>query len=259
MLQVTDCYSGQIDLSIIMVAGNIAKDALNNSIKAGAKSVISSPPLQGVGAEGAKANRNWSKSAAPTACGCRPELPRRAQHGPPHERHVRAVRAAAGKISVISQSGALLRGHPRLAAEQKLGSAKVIQLRNKGGPQRVDFIQTLAEDKETKVIAGYLEASRKATSFCASPTGGLRQTGRDLKVGITSAAPSRFVAHGSLAGATWLRRGVQGAGVIRAENFEALFDYATGLHAALRMASAWPSSPMPAARHHARTPRSRRA
>jgi len=61
----------------------------------------------------------------------------------------------------------------------------------------VDFLQALAEDKETKVIAGYPKASRRATSSCVSP----RKPPAIkpvviLKVGITPAgAKAAFLPH----------------------------------------------------------------
>ncbi len=135
-----------------------------------------------------------------------------------------------GKISVISQSGALCVAILDWAASQKLGLGKVISIGNKADLNEVDFIQTLAEDKETKVIAGYLESIKEGDKFLrvAEQAAGIKPV-VILKVGVTSAGAKAASSHtGSLAGADMAYGAAfKRAGVIRAENFEALFDYAT--------------------------------
>jgi len=53
----------------------------------------------------------------------------------------------------------------RLGASQKLGLGNGHQLRQQGRPQRSGFHPGLAEDKETKVIAGYLESIKEGDKF----------------------------------------------------------------------------------------------
>ena len=98
-----------------------------------------------------------------------------------------------GKISVISQSGALCVAILDWAAEQKLGLGKVISFGNKADLNEVDFIQTLAEDKETKVIAGYLESIKEGNKFLriAEQAAGIKPV-VILKVGVTSLRCSAF-------------------------------------------------------------------
>jgi len=225
-------YAGPIDLSIIMVAGKYVKDALNNSIKAGAKSVIViTAGFKEVGAEGAKAEQELVEICR--AGGVRMVGPNclgvlNTDH------HMNATFAPSvpppGKISVISQSGALCVAILDWAAEQKLGLGKVISFGNKADLNEVDFIQTLAEDKETKVIAGYLESIKEGDKFLrvAEQAAGIKPV-VILKVGVTSAGAKAASSHtGSLAGADMAYGAAfKRSGVIRAENFEALFDYAT--------------------------------
>jgi acetyltransferase len=225
-------YSGPIDLSIIMVGGKYVKDALNNSIKAGAKSVIViTAGFKEVGAEGAKAEQELVEICR--AGGVRMVGPNclgvlNTDH------HMNATFAPSvpppGKISVISQSGALCVAILDWAAEQKLGLGKVISFGNKADLNEVDFIQTLAEDKETKVIAGYLESIKEGDKFLriAEQAAGIKPV-VILKVGVTSAGAKAASSHtGSLAGADMAYGAAfKRAGVIRAESFEALFDYAT--------------------------------
>ena len=176
-------------------------------------------------------SRNWSKSAAPTAC---------AWSGPnclgvlntDHQMNATFAPSVPppGKISVISQSGALCVAILDWAAEQKLGLGKVISFGNKADLNEVDFIQTLAEDKETKVIAGYLESIKEGDKFLriAEQAASIKPV-VILKVGVTQAGAKAASSHtGSLAGADIAYGAAfKRAGVIRAENFEALFDYAT--------------------------------
>ena len=225
-------YSGQIDLSVIMVGGKYVKDALNNSIKAGAKSVIViTAGFKEVGAEGAKAEQELVEICR--AGGVRMVGPNCL--GVLNTDHAMNATFAPsvpppGKISVISQSGALCVAILDWAAEQKLGLGKVISFGNKADLNEVDFIQTLAEDKETNVIAGYLESIKEGDKFLriAEQAASIKPV-VILKVGITAAGAKAASSHtGSLAGADMAYGAAfKRAGVIRAENFEALFDYAT--------------------------------
>ena len=225
-------YKDPIDLSIIMVGGKYVKDALQSSIKAGAKSVIViTAGFKEVGVAGAKAEQELVEICR--AGGVRMVGPNclgvlNTDH------HMNATFAPSvpppGKISVISQSGALCVAILDWAAEQKLGLGKVISFGNKADLNEVDFIQTLAEDKETKVIAGYLESIKEGDKFLriAEQAAAIKPV-VILKVGITPAGAKAASSHtGSLAGADMAYGAAfKRAGVIRAENFEALFDYAT--------------------------------
>ncbi|MGO9003192.1 MAG: acetate--CoA ligase family protein [Limisphaerales bacterium] len=225
-------YKDPIDLSIIMVGGKYVKDALQSSIKAGAKSVIViTAGFKEVGAAGAKAEQELVEICR--AGGVRMVGPNclgvlNTDH------HMNATFAPSvpppGKISVISQSGALCVAILDWAAEQKLGLGKVISFGNKADLNEVDFIQTLAEDKETRVIAGYLESIKEGDKFLriAEQAASIKPV-VILKVGVTQAGAKAASSHtGSLAGADMAYGAAfKRAGVIRAENFEALFDYAT--------------------------------
>jgi acetyltransferase len=130
---------------------------------------------------------------------------------------------------VISQSGALCVAILDWAASQKLGLGKVISFGNKADLNEVDFLQALAEDPETKVVAGYLESIQEGNKFLrvAQEAASVKPV-VILKVGITQAGAKAASSHtGSLAG-TDIAYGAafKRAGVIRAEHFEALFDYA---------------------------------
>lgn len=227
-----DDYTGAIDLSIIMVGTRYVKDALQNSINAGARSVIViTAGFREVSSDGAKAEQelveicraNGVRMVGPNCLGLLNT-----------DHHMNATFAPSvpppGKISVISQSGALCVAILDWAAHQKLGLGKVISFGNKADLNEVDFIQTLAEDKATKVIAGYLESIKEGDKFLriAEQAAAVKPV-VILKVGITQAGAKAASSHtGSLAGADIAYGAAfKRAGVIRAENFEALFDYAT--------------------------------
>ena len=225
-------YKGPIDLGVIVVAGKYVKGAVQSCLDAGAKSIIViTAGFKEVGAAGAKAEQELV--ALCQASGARMVGPNclgvlNTDH------HMNATFAPSvppsGKISVISQSGALCVAILDWAAHQKLGLGKVISFGNKADLNEADFIQALAEDKATNVIAGYLESIKEGDKFLrvAEQAASVKPV-VILKVGITQAGAKAASSHtGSLAGADIAYGAAfKRAGVIRAENFEALFDYAS--------------------------------
>ena len=224
-------YPGKIDLSIVVVPPKFAKDAIQSSLTAGAKAVVViTAGFREVGAAGAALEEELVGLCR--AHGVRLMGPNCLGVLNTHHR-MNATFAptvpATGKISVISQSGALCVAILDWAAQQKLGLGKVISIGNKADLNEADFLQALAEDKETNVIASYLESITEGDKFMriAEEAASVKPV-VILKVGVTHAGAKAASSHtGSLAGAdiaygAAFRR----AGVIRAENFEALFDYA---------------------------------
>jgi acetyltransferase len=223
-------YPGRIDLSIIVVAGPHVKEALTESIDKGARTVIVvTAGFKEVGAAGAEAERELV--AVCRKAGVRMVGPNCLGILNTHHR-MNATFApclpGAGSISVISQSGALCVVILDSAANQGLGLAKVISIGNKADLNEADFLQALAEDKETTVIASYLESIKDGNKFLRiAEEAAAKKPVVILKVGITSAGAKAASSHtGSLAGAdiaygAAFRR----SGVIRAENVESLFDY----------------------------------
>lgn len=142
------------------------------------------------------------------------------------------VMPAAGNISVISQSGALCVSILDWAATQGIGLGITVSLGNKADLDEVDFLDALARDENTQVIVGYLESIDNGEEFLKRA----REAADNkpvvvLKVGITPSGAKAASSHtGSLAGAdiaygAAFRR----SGVIRADSFQALFDYAQAL------------------------------
>ncbi|MCB1128016.1 MAG: CoA-binding protein, partial [Verrucomicrobiae bacterium] len=224
-------YGDQIDLSIIVVGGKHVKAAIESSIKAGARTiVVITAGFKEVGEKGAAAEQELV--ALCHAHGVRMMGPNCLGVLNTHH-HMNATFAPTlpppGHISVISQSGALCVAILDWAASQQLGLAKVVSIGNKADLNEVDFLQALAEDKETRVIAGYLESIKEGDKFLrvAEEAAGIKPVVL-LKVGITQAGAKAASSHtGSLAGQDMAYGAAfRRSGVVRAENFEALFDYA---------------------------------
>lgn len=134
-----------------------------------------------------------------------------------------------GGISVISQSGALCVAILDWASSKGVGLGTVVSFGNKADLNEVDFLQALAEDDHTTVIAGYLENVTDGDEFlrAAEHAAGIKPV-IIFKAGFTQAGVRAASSHtGSLVGediayGAALRR----AGVIRAKRFDELFDYA---------------------------------
>jgi acetyltransferase len=227
-----DEYKNPVDLGVIVVAAKHVKDALQSCLETGTKSVIViTAGFKEVSAAGARAEQelvemcrtHGTRMVGPNCLGVLNT-----------DHHMNATFAPSvplpGKISVVSQSGALCVAILDWAASQKLGLGKVISFGNKADLNEADFIQALAEDKATNVIVGYLESIKEGDKFLrvAEQAAAIKPV-VILKVGITQAGAKAASSHtGSLAGADIAYGAAfKRAGVIRAENFEALFDYAT--------------------------------
>ena len=134
-----------------------------------------------------------------------------------------------GSISVISQSGALCVAILDWAAHRDIGLGTVVSFGNKADLSEVDFLQAIAEDERTKVIVGYLESITNGDEFLrvAEQAAGVKPV-VVLKAGVTSAGARAASSHtGSLAGADMAYGAAfHRAGLIRAERFDDLFDYA---------------------------------
>ncbi len=139
----------------------------------------------------------------------------------------------SGGISVFSQSGALCTVMLDLAAGRHLGLAKLISIGNKADISEVDILSYLAKDEQTKVIVGYLEDISTGNNFVkAAEDASSQKPVVIFKAGTTTAGLRAAASHtGVLAGTdTAYGAAFKRSGVVRADNFESLFDYATALY-----------------------------
>ena len=139
---------------------------------------------------------------------------------------------APGKISFISQSGALCTSVLDFAADRDFGFSKFISIGNKADVDELDLLQYLHEDEDTQVIMLYIEELRKGAEFIEAVreiTMGARRTPiLAIKSGRTSAGARAAASHtGSIAGSEAVYDALfEQAGIIRANTIEELFDYA---------------------------------
>ena len=222
-------YGRTIDHSIIAVPSKLVREAVESSINAGAKVVtIVTAGFKEVGADGAALEAEIAGLCK--ASGVR-------MLGPNclglinTEHHMNASFAKqmpqAGGISVVSQSGALCTAILDWAAAQGVGLAKLISIGNKADLDETDFLSTLSQDAQTKVITCYLESITQGDEFlkAAEAAANIKPV-VVLKVGTSKAGVKAASSHtGSLVGADIAYGAAfKRAGVIRAYNFEALFD-----------------------------------
>ncbi len=134
-----------------------------------------------------------------------------------------------GGIAYLSQSGALLAAILDMANANGIGFSKLVSIGNKADVDELDLIKAASDDKDTKVIAGYLENIADGDVF-------VRQAERIshikpillMKSGGTSAGAKAASSHtGSLAGSeAAYESAFERAGIIRCESITRQFDYA---------------------------------
>ncbi len=137
-----------------------------------------------------------------------------------------------GNIAIMSQSGALCTSILDLAAGRHLGLSKLVSIGNKADINENDLLTYFAGDPETKVIVGYLENIISGDQFIkVADTTCSKKPVVILKSGTSQAGQKAAASHtGVLAGAdTAYGAAFKRSGVIRADTFEALFDYASAL------------------------------
>jgi len=221
-----------IDLSIIAVPTPVVKPAIEDSIQAGAKAiVVITAGFKEVGEEGKIleieiAEICRARGVSLLGPNCLGLLNTHHKMNASFAKHMPMI----GGISVISQSGALCTAILDWAAGRHLGLAKLISMGNKADLCENDFLTAFADDDETKVIVGYLESIVSGDAFIrASEYAASKKPVVLFKAGTTQAGVKAASSHtGSLAGAD-IAYGAAftRSGVIRADTFEALFDYAT--------------------------------
>ncbi|MBT2300342.1 acetate--CoA ligase family protein [Variovorax paradoxus] len=134
----------------------------------------------------------------------------------------------AGHIGVVSQSGGILGALLSRAAARGIGLSKLISTSNEVDLDLADFVDHLADDEATSVIALYMEGLRHPAKFRAAALKAARQ-GKQVvvfKVGRSEAGATAAVSHtGALAGADRMYDALfREVGVIRAQSFADLLD-----------------------------------
>ncbi len=228
----------EVDLSFIILPPKLALNAVKESIEKGAKGiVIVSAGFREVGGEGAEIEDKIAKICkeakvrlvGPNCLGV---------INPIQDVQLNASFArrmpAPGKVSFISQSGALCTAVLDFAADRDFGFSKFISIGNKADVDEVDLLEYLWRDPYTEVIMIYLEELKRVREFIETAkkvTSGTRpKPVLVIKSGRTAAGAKAAASHtGAIAGSDAVYSAIfEQTGIIRAETINDLFDYATG-------------------------------
>ncbi|QTN22228.1 acetate--CoA ligase family protein [Rhizobacter sp. AJA081-3] len=138
-----------------------------------------------------------------------------------------------GGIGVVSQSGGILGSLLSRASARGIGLSKLISTSNEVDLELADFIDHLADDDATKVIALYVETVRNPQKFRAAALKAAR-AGKPVvafKIGRSEAGAAAAVSHtGAMAGADRMYDALfRQTGVIRAQSFSDLLDIPVAL------------------------------
>ena len=136
---------------------------------------------------------------------------------------------APGVTGYLSQSGALMAAILDMANATGIGFSKLVSIGNKADIDELDVIKALANDPDTKVIAGYLESISDGNAFVNQAEQiSLHKPILLIKAGGTSAGAKAASSHtGSLTGSETAYECVfERAGIIRCHSVKQQFDYA---------------------------------
>ncbi len=138
-----------------------------------------------------------------------------------------------GSVGVVSQSGGILGALLSRAAPRGIGLSKLISTSNEVDLDLADFIDHLADDEATRVIALYVESVRHPERFRQAALKAAR-AGKPVvafKIGRSEAGAQAAVSHtGALAGADRMYDALfKEVGVIRAQTFSDLLDIPAAL------------------------------
>lgn len=138
-----------------------------------------------------------------------------------------AAQPTAGNIAFISQSGALGSTILNWALQNEVGFTSFISLGNEADLTATDFLESLAEDEQTRAIGLYIEGVKDGPRFVeVSKKISMKKPVIVLKSGTTDVGIRAVSSHtGSLAGSdVAFSAAFRKAGVIRVDKLEELFE-----------------------------------
>ncbi|PIV75721.1 MAG: 6-carboxyhexanoate--CoA ligase [Rhodobacteraceae bacterium CG17_big_fil_post_rev_8_21_14_2_50_65_11] len=138
-----------------------------------------------------------------------------------------------GKVALLSQSGGILGSLLSRAVARGVGFSKLVATGNEADLEVADFLDALADDDATQVVALYLETIRNVSKFRAAAAKVIA-AGKSIvayKVGRSESGARSAVSHtGALAGADEVYDALFAQlGVIRAQTFADLIDIPAAL------------------------------
>jgi len=145
-----------------------------------------------------------------------------------------------GPVGVVSQSGGILGALLSRANARGIGLSKLVSTSNEVDLDLADFVDHLADDDATRVIALYVETIRNPETFRAAALKAAR-AGKPVvafKIGRSEAGARAAVSHtGAMAGADRMYDAFfRQVGVIRARTFDELLDIPSALATGRRLA-----------------------
>ncbi len=223
-----------VDLVIIVVPAKYVKNIMEEAVSLGVKAaVIITAGFKEIGGAGAKLEKEIAEIAKKG--GMRVVGPNCMGILNAHEPYLNAtfapVKPLPGKIGFISQSGALGVVIMKYATQLKLGFSKFVSLGNKMDVNANDMLKLFMDDKDTKVILGYLEAFSDPGNFASvAKAASKKKPILMVKSGRTPQGARAASSHtGALAGQEYVvSAAMKGSGIIRVNSVKELFDSAIG-------------------------------
>lgn len=225
----------QIDLVILIVPPSAAPSICREAVQLNVKGmVIVSAGFKETGGEGAKiedevkeiCSEGGIRIVGPNCLGVintDPEVMLNASFARRMPRN--------GKISFISQSGALCTAVLDVAAGRNIGFSKFVSTGNKSDIDEICLLQYMHQDPGTEIILMYIEELKRVNEFievAREITGGNNPTPiLAIKSGRTEAGAKAASSHtGSIAGTEAIYDAVfQQSGIVRANTIEDLFNF----------------------------------
>lgn len=217
-----------VDMAIISVPAKFVLDVIAESAEKIKNYVIISAGFAEIGKEGAErenalvelAKKHSLTILGPNCLGfITPELKLNASFA--------TGMPKAGNIAFVSQSGAIAVAFMDIAREKNLAFSSIISVGNKMQIDEAELLEYFEKDKNTKVIALYLEGIKNGEAFIEAA----RRVSKTkpvviLKAGKSQKAQEAISSHtGALAGSDAIIDAVfEKTGILRADNLEQFFD-----------------------------------
>jgi acyl-CoA synthetase (NDP forming) len=223
-----------VDLAIIVVRANIVPQVMEDCVRKGVRAaVIISAGFSETDAEGAALEREVVRIAR--TGGIRLVGPNFVGHADLYSRASAlgvVGRTRPGPLAILGQSGTLSSSIIGAAAMLGIGLSKFVSTGNEADLHMEDYLEYLAADEKTRVIAAYIEGLREARRFFEIA----KRTTRKkpivvIKTGSTNGSTKAARSHtGALAGSDAVYSAAfRQSGVIRVSDEEELADVALAL------------------------------
>lgn len=225
---------GPVDLAVIVIPASLVPQTVQECAESGIKNiVVISAGFKEVGEEGAELERQIVetckkhdiKLVGPNCLGILNTY---------NDMNVSFSSDIAGKgrISFITQSGAIMAAILDYADNKNIGFSKIVSLGNKAGINENDCMEDFMEDEHTGVISAYLEGIVDGPGFIkASRKASKKKPIVLIKSGRTSKGSEAVSSHtGTIAGSdSAYDSAFSKCGIIRATSLEELMDYSRAL------------------------------